>query len=145
MTPLLVTAEFRCSEEGERELRQHLARTLEETRGVEGCLQATVWERPEERRHLFMTVWRDREALMRWVENEFHRSVLMPGFRRWCTEGSFGEFTLATDHDRARKCPACGRWTRELPGWYEAVPASCRSCGQALLEKPGPASARHGG
>jgi quinol monooxygenase YgiN len=130
--PLLVLAEFRCSEDGDVELRRHLERTLHEVRGVEGCLQATVWERPLERRHLFTTLWRDREAVGRWVENEFHRAVLMPGFRRWCTEGSFSEFALDADHDRARKCPACGRWTAGRPGWSEQGPATCRHCGGAL-------------
>jgi heme-degrading monooxygenase HmoA len=132
MTPLLVLAEFRCSEEGEADLRSHLDRTLREARGVEGCLQATVWERPVERRYLFTTIWSDRDAVRRWVENEFHRTTLMPGFRRWCTEGSFGEFTLETDHDRARKCAACGRWTRGQPGWSELEPSTCRHCGRGL-------------
>src|SRR5574338_477432 len=53
MTPLLVLAEFRCSEDGDAELRRHLERTLQEARAVEGCLQATVWERSVERRYLF--------------------------------------------------------------------------------------------
>jgi len=132
MTPLLVVAEFRCSEDGDAELRKQLDRTLEEVRAVEGCLQATVWERPAERRYLFTTMWSDRDAVRRWVENEFHRTILMPGFRRWCTEGSFGEFALETDHDRARKCAACGRWTRGRPGWSEQGPATCRQCGRAL-------------
>jgi len=132
MTPLLVTAEFHCSEAGDAELRKHLDRTLDEARGVEGCLQAEVWERPAERRYYFTTVWTDRAALRRWVENEFHRSVLMPAFRRWCTEGSFGEFALEADHDRARKCAACGRWTRARPGWSAQVPATCRECGRDL-------------
>lgn len=130
--PLLVTAEFRCSEAGDAELRAHLDRTLAEVRGVDGCLEATVWERPAERRYLFTTVWRDGDAVGRWVANEFHRTTLMPGFRRWCTEGAFGEFALAADHDRARKCPACGRWTRGRPGWSEAEPSACRQCGGRL-------------
>jgi quinol monooxygenase YgiN len=138
--PLLVTAEFRCSEAGDAELRKHLERTLAETRAVEGCLQATVWERPAERRYLFTTLWSDRDAVGRWVANEFHRTILMPGFRRWCSEGAFGEFTLAADHDRARKCFACGRWTPGRPGWSEQVPAACRQCGREpgdrLREQP---------
>jgi quinol monooxygenase YgiN len=138
---LLVLAEFRCSEEGDAALRGHVARTLQEARAVAGCLQATVWERAEERRYLFTTVWSDREALRRWVENDFHRTVLMPGFRRWCTEGSFSEFSLDLDHDRARKCPSCGRWTRARPGWSEQGPATCRQCGHGLgwgaEEEPG--------
>jgi quinol monooxygenase YgiN len=132
MTPLLVLAEFRCSEDGDVELRRQLDRTLAEVRAVEGCLQATVWERPVERRYLFTTMWSDRDAVHRWVENEFHRTILMPGFRRWCTEGAFSEFALETDHDRARKCAACGRWTRGRPGWSEQGPTTCRQCGREL-------------
>lgn len=130
--PLLVHAEFRCSETGDPELRKHLERTLAEVRGVAGCLYASVWERPDERRYLFMTVFTDAAAVARWVDNEFHRTTLMPGFRRWCTEGWFGEFGLETDHDRARKCAACGRWTPGRPGWSERAPSSCRQCGAAL-------------
>lgn len=132
MTTLLVLAEFGCTEAGEAELRAHLERTLREAREVEGCLQAGVWERPQERRFLFTTFWTDGEALRRWVENEFHRQTLMPGFRRWCVEGSFSEFAMADDHDRARKCGACGRWSQARPGWSEAGPSTCRQCGAAL-------------
>ena len=92
--PLLVVAEFRCTAEGDAELRAQLERTLAEVRAVPGCLEAHVWERPAERRYLFTTWWTDGDAVGRWVENEFHRSVLMPGFRRWCSEGSFGELRL---------------------------------------------------
>lgn len=131
-SPLLVVAEFRCSEDGDAELRRHLERTLSEARAVEGCLQATLWERREERRYYFTTFWTDRDAVQRWVDNDFHRTVLMPGFRRWCTEGSFGDFRLEVDHDRARKCSACGRWTAGRPGWSESGPSACRQCGAAL-------------
>jgi hypothetical protein len=137
MMPLLVVAEFRRSEGGDAELRKHLDRTLDDARAVGGCVQATVWERPAERRYLFTTMSSDRDAVRRSVENDFHRTVLMPGFRRWCTEGSFGEFSLDADHDRARKCPACGRWTRARPGWSEQGPATCRECGGALAAAPG--------
>ncbi|MEB2345417.1 MAG: antibiotic biosynthesis monooxygenase [Deltaproteobacteria bacterium] len=132
MATLLVLAEFRCSEAGDVEMRRHLGRTLAEVRAVPGCLQAGVWERPAERRYLFTTFWSDAEAVGRWVENEFHRDILMPGFRRWCTEGSFSELALATDHDRVRKCAACGRWTPARPGWSEQGPTTCRQCGAAL-------------
>ena len=132
MNPLLVLAEFGCSSDGEAELRQHFERTLAETRATPGCLQATVWERPAERRFLFTTHWTDAAAVTRWVENDFHRTTLMPGFRRWCVEGAFSEFTPAADHDRARKCAACGRWTSARPGWSEQGPATCRQCGGAL-------------
>jgi quinol monooxygenase YgiN len=130
--PLLVVAEFRCSAEGDAALREHLERTLAEVRAVAGCLQAEVWERPAERRYLFATYWTDGEAVGRWVENEFHRTVLMPAFRRWCTEGSFSELRLEQDHDRARKCSACGRWTAGRPGWSTAAPSACRHCGARL-------------
>jgi quinol monooxygenase YgiN len=131
VTPLLVLAEFVFTEDGETEFRRHLDRTLEETRATDGCLQAVVWTRPG-RRYQFSTLWTDGAAVKRWVENEFHRSVLMPGFRKWCTEGCFGEYTLDKDHERARKCVSCGRWTRSLPGWNEAGPASCAKCGAKL-------------
>ena len=137
MTPLLVLAEFGCSEDGERELRAQLERTLAAARAIDGCLEATVWERPAERRFLFTTYWRDGEALARWVDDPFHRGTLYPGFRRWCVEGGFSEFTLSTDHDRARKCSSCGRWTKARPGWSEAVPASCRACGAAFGPRTG--------
>jgi quinol monooxygenase YgiN len=130
--PLLVVAEFRCTVEGEAALREHLARTLAEVRATPGCLEAHLWERPAERRYLFTTWWTDADAVGRWIANEFHRSVLMPGFRRWCSEGSFGELRLETDHDRARRCGACGRWTAGRPGWSEANPAACRQCGARL-------------
>lgn len=131
MTPLLVLAEFVFTEEGEAEFLRHRERTLEEVRGVEGCLQAVLWTRPE-RRYQFATWWTQASAVTRWVENEFHRSVLVPGFRSWCSEGCFGEYALERDHRRARRCPACGRWTQALPGWDEAGPGACGKCGAAL-------------
>lgn len=140
MTPRLVLAEFGCSPEGEPEMRAHLERTLAECRAVPGCLEAVVWERPAERRFLFTTYWTDTEAVRRWVDNDFHRVTLMPGFRRWCVEGGFSEFSLAADHDRARKCPACRRWTQGRPGWSEAGPTTCRQCGGALGVRPAPAA-----
>jgi hypothetical protein len=63
MTPLLVLAEFRCSEGGNAELRKHLDRTLREARAVEGCLQATVWERAAERRLICRRVGRSKANL----------------------------------------------------------------------------------
>ncbi len=134
MTPLLVLAEFVFSEEGEAQFLPHLERTLAETRATEGCLQAVVWSRPG-RRYQFSTLWTDAAAVKRWVDNEFHRSVLMPGFRKWCTEGCFGEYRLEQDHRRARKCAACGRWTQALPGWDEARPADCSRCGAKLEQE----------
>jgi quinol monooxygenase YgiN len=130
--PLVVFAEFGCTQDGEVELRKHLDQTLRETRATEGCLQATLWERPAERRFLFVTMWTDSAAVTRWVENDFHRKTLMPGFRKWCVEGSFTDLTVTGDHDRARKCAACGRWTAGRPGWSEAGPTNCRQCGAPL-------------
>ncbi len=130
-TPLRVLAEFVFTEEGEAEFLCHRDRTLEEVRLVTGCLQAVLWTRPG-RRYSFSTLWTDAEAVTRWVENEFHRTVLMPGFRKWCTEGCFGEYRLETDHKRARKCARCGRWTQDLPGWDERIPSSCEKCGVRL-------------
>jgi heme-degrading monooxygenase HmoA len=131
MTALLVLAEFVFSPEGEAEFQSHIERTLAECRAVEGCLHAVVWHRPE-RRYQFSTLWRDRDAVNRWVDNDFHRRTLMPGFRQWCTEGWFGEFLLDVDHRRARRCPACQRWTQGEPGWVETEPLACRHCGGEL-------------
>jgi heme-degrading monooxygenase HmoA len=129
--PLLVLAEFVFTEEGEAAFLEERDRTLAEVRGVEGCLQAALWSRPG-RRYQFTTLWTDAEAVTRWVENDFHRDVLMPAFRDWCTEGCFGDYVLASDHARARLCAACGRWTRGEPGWDERGPAACRRCGAPL-------------
>lgn len=131
VAPLLVVAEFVFTEDGEAEFLQHKERTLEETRAIEGCLLAVLWSRPE-RRYQFSTLWVDASAVTRWVECEFHRKTLMPGFRKWCTEGSFGDYRLEKDHKRARKCGACGRWTQNLPGWAEWQPEACAKCGEAL-------------
>jgi len=131
MEPLLVVAEFVFSEEGEAAFLPHLDRTMDEVRRVDGCLHAVVWTRPG-RRYQFATWWDDPDAVKRWVDNDFHRRVLMPGFRSWCSEGCFGDYVLTQDHRRARRCPACGRWTQGLPGWQEREPRSCRACQQPL-------------
>jgi heme-degrading monooxygenase HmoA len=129
--PLLVVAEFVFSEEGDLEFGRHLEQTMSEVRSIEGCLHAAVWTRPN-RRVQFSTLWTDRQAVARWVENEFHRRILMPGFRKWCTEGWFGEYRLDVDHPRAIRCAACGRWTQARPGWSEIDPTSCQRCGATL-------------
>lgn len=129
--PLLVLAEFVFTPEGEAEFLRHRDRTLEETRGVDGCIQAVLWDRPG-RRYQFSTLWRDADSVARWVENDFHKQVLMPGFRKWCSEGCFGEYTLAKDHARARKCASCGRWTQGRPGWDESQPGTCGKCDASL-------------
>jgi hypothetical protein len=129
--PLLVLAEFVCSIDGDVDFRAHLDRTMTEVRAIDGCLHAALWQRPE-RRYQFSTIWRDRAAVRRWVDDEFHRTTLMPGFRRWCTEGWFGDFVLDADHARARRCPSCDRWSRGEPGWREVEPATCGKCGARL-------------
>lgn len=129
--PLLVVAEFVFSESGESAFEPHRARTLDEVRNIDGCLLATLWQRPG-RRYMFWTLWRDAASVTRWVDCEFHRSVLMPGFRKWCTEGSFGEYGLSADHQRARRCAECGRWTQSLPGWDERLPVACQKCDASL-------------
>lgn len=139
--PLLVTAEFVFTEEGEEEFLRHRDRTLDEVRAVEGCLQAVLWSRPR-RRYQFSTLWTGPEAVTRWVENEFHRTTLMPGFRKWCSEGCFGEYALDTDHPRARKCGSCGRWTQGLPGWDERHPERCQKCGAEQAQPSDAATAR---
>lgn len=48
--PLLVLAEFVCSESGDPEFRSHLDRTLQEVRAIPGCLHAVVWSRPPDGR-----------------------------------------------------------------------------------------------
>lgn len=131
MEPVLIVAEFVFTEQGEAEFRALQDRTLEEVRAMSDCLQAVLWTRPG-RRYLFSTLWSDVSAVGRWVDNEFHRTVLMPGFRKWCSEGCFGEYALQQDHARARRCPACGRWSQGLPGWDERQPDACQKCGGAL-------------
>ena len=134
-SPLLVVAEFVFTAEGEAEFLRHRDRTLDEVRGVEGCIQAVLWSRPGGRLQ-FSTLWSDAAAVKRWVDNEFHRTVLLPGFRKWCSEGCFGEYVLEADHKRARKCPTCGRWTQEQPGWDESRPSTCAQCGDPLPSPP---------
>jgi heme-degrading monooxygenase HmoA len=129
--PLVVVADFRCTEGGDPVFRGHLDRTLAEVRAVAGCLGAELWERSG-RRYRFFTLWTDAAAVKSWVGHPFHREVLMPGFRAWCCEGWFGELRLEADHSRARRCAGCGRWTRSASGWSQAEPARCRHCGAAL-------------
>jgi hypothetical protein len=131
MEPFVVVAEFACTEDGWRELERHLDRTLREVRATPGCLHAASWTAPGRRIH-FLTYWDDPGAVARWVDNAFHREVLMPGFRRWCREGWFGDLRLVRDHDRARRCPACGRWSRARPGFDGRGPTVCRHCSATL-------------
>lgn len=106
----------------------HLDRALDEVRSIDGCLVAIIYKRPE-RMYLFYTHWRDQEAIDRWVQNEFHRNVLMTGFTRWANEGWFGYWNLKADRKRVRKCPSCGRWSQAQPGWTEMTLTTCARCG----------------
>lgn len=128
MEPLLVLVEFGFTEEGEKEFLMHLDRALDEVRSIDGCLEAIVYKRPE-RMYIFYTLWRDQEAIDRWVQNEFHRNVLMTGFTRWANEGWFGYWNLKADRKRVRKCPSCGRWSQAQPGWTEMNLTTCARCG----------------
>lgn len=69
MAPILVLAEFVFSDEGETAFLGYRDRTLDEARGIEGCIQAVLWTRPG-RRYQFSTLWTDNEAATRWVEND---------------------------------------------------------------------------
>ncbi len=131
MEPLLVLVEFGFTEEGEKEFLTHLDRLLEEIRSVDGCLDVIAYQRPE-RMYCFYTLWSDQAAIDRWVQNEFHRTILMPNFTKWSNEAWFGYWTLRTDRPRVRRCPSCGRWLRGQPGWMEARPAQCTRCGANL-------------
>ena len=81
-------------------------------------------------RYLLLSFWEGKGPLDRWVENAFHRSVLMANFRNWCVEGwfSYGEHA----GPRAKRCSNCGRWTRGEPGWDPSKPSSCFHCKAAF-------------
>jgi quinol monooxygenase YgiN len=134
MEPLLVLVEFGFTEEGEKEFLMYLDRVLDEVCSIDGCLEAIVYKRPE-RMYLFYTLWRDQEAIDRWVQNEFHRNVLMTGFTRWANEGWFGYWNLKADRKRVRKCPSCGRWSQAQPGWTEMTPTTCTRCGTPFASR----------
>lgn len=130
--PLLSLVEIGFREEvAEAEFKAVLPRMEQELRSIEGCLEARTFVGAG-RRYFFFTVWKDEAALQRWVDNEFHRTTLMPGFKRWCDEAWFGYWSLFKDNDRVRRCAKCGRWTREQPGWSTAGPAKCSRCGAEL-------------
>lgn len=65
-------------------------------------------------------------------EPQFRRHLQRTLDEARATEGCFGEYLLDADHDRARKCPSCGRWTKERPGWHEARPSGCAHCSAAF-------------
>ncbi len=86
--PLLLLVEMGFSVEGEQALLDVIARMDDELRSIPGLLEYQRFQRPE-RAYLFLTVWENQDAIDRWVANEFHRSVLMPGFRKWAVEATF--------------------------------------------------------
>ena len=133
MEPVLTLVEmgFR-DEETEQAFREVMPRMETELAGIPGCLENRVYQRPG-RRYLFFTVWEDQAAIQRWVDNEFHRTVLMVNFPRWTDEGWFSYWTTLEDHDRVRKCPACGRWASGQPGWSATGPTTCARCGAPLV------------
>ena len=135
MNQLLVVAEFVFSEEGERAFQEHLDRTLAELRAIDGCLHAGVWNRPGRRQH-FSTLWTDATAVKCWVENEFHQSVLMPGFRKWCTEGWFGEYWLESDHKRARSARVAGAGRRVSRAGTSRCPPLAGTAGRNSWRSP---------
>ena len=135
-TPLLVLAEFGCSETGDAELRAQLERTLAETRAVEAASRRPSGSAPPSAATCSRPTGptaRPSRAGSR-TSSTVRRSCR--GFRRWCIEGGFSEFTLAADHDRARKCASCGRWTQGRPGWSEHAPSACRQCSEAFTREP---------
>jgi heme-degrading monooxygenase HmoA len=130
--PLLILVELGFRDDAaEQEFKTVLPRMESELAGIVGCLERRTFIGAG-RRYLFFTVWQDEAALERWVNNEFHRTILMPGFRRWCDEAWFGYWSMLKDNDRVRRCPACGRWTPEQPGWSSKGPAKCGRCGAEL-------------
>ncbi|MBI2886375.1 MAG: antibiotic biosynthesis monooxygenase [Chloroflexi bacterium] len=130
--PVLTTVDIRfASWEGEQAFLDIYQQFEGEVKRIPGCLDYRVYRGPD-RLYLFFVVWEDRTAVQRWVDNEFHRTVLMASYRRWCKEGWFGYWDPAEDHSRTRKCMECGRWTQAQPGWSMAGPASCRNCGHRL-------------
>jgi quinol monooxygenase YgiN len=133
MEPVLTLVEmgFR-DEETEQAFRDVMPRMETELAGIAGCLENRVYQRPG-RRYVFVTVWEDRAAIQRWVDNEFHRTVLMVNFRRWTDEGWFSYWNMLEDHNRVRKCPACGRWASGQPGWSAQGPTTCARCGAPLV------------
>ncbi|HLC29328.1 MAG TPA: antibiotic biosynthesis monooxygenase family protein, partial [Dehalococcoidia bacterium] len=131
--PLLTTVDIRfASWEAEQAFLDVYQQMEQEVKGVSGCLDYRVYRGPD-RLYLFFVVWEDREAVQRWVHNEFHQTTLMANFRKWCKEGWFGYWDSSEDRPRARKCMQCGRWTQAEPGWGMAGPSRCRNCGESVL------------
>jgi quinol monooxygenase YgiN len=118
--------------EAEQAFLEVLPRMQVELSAIPGCLESRHYIRPP-RRYLFFTVWSDQEAIQRWVDNEFHRTVLMVNFTRWADEGWFSYWRSLKDHDRSRRCATCGRWSQARPGWSTEEPSHCRRCGAALV------------
>jgi quinol monooxygenase YgiN len=136
--PFLALVEMAFSEEGEAAFVEVLPQMESEIQAIPGCLEYRKYRGPGGE-YLFFSVWDGQEALDRWVANEFHRQVLMPGFRKWCTLGWFGFWDARRDDNRARKCMACGRWTQTQPGWDAKQPTECSRCGAPFPARPGQA------
>ncbi len=132
MAVVLTTVEmtFRTAE-AEAEFQKVFPQMEQELGSIPGMLESRTYRRGPGT-YLFFNVWESAEAIQRWVDNEFHRTVLMPSFRQWCSLGWFGYWDEREDHPRSKKCMACGRWTRAHPGWDAGVPDTCRNCGAKL-------------
>lgn len=132
MEPLLTLVEIGFRDETtEQAFHEVLPQMRAELAGIPGCLENRIYQRPD-RRYLFFTVWESREAIQRWVDNEFHRTVLMTNFTRWADEGWFSYWSSLEAHSRSRRCPQCHRWTQGAPGWSSRVPDQCARCGASL-------------
>jgi heme-degrading monooxygenase HmoA len=130
--PMLVLVEIGFRDEQTEQAFHEVSPQMErELAAIPGCLESRVYRGPD-RRYLFFTVWEDRRAIQRWVDNAFHRSVLMANFSRWADEGWFSYWNMLQDNSRARKCMSCGRWTRGQPGWSARGPTTCVHCGASL-------------
>lgn len=129
--PILLLVEMVFNPEGEEAISGLSDRLTAELRSLPGLLECQLYW-GEDQRYLFYTVWQDRESVQAWVENQFHRETLMKNFRDWATESTFNYWQLAETNPRARKCPKCGRWNREEPGWRVSQGGPCSKCGAAL-------------
>jgi quinol monooxygenase YgiN len=129
--PFLMLVEMVFHADGAAAFAAHLPRMREEMQRIPGCLRLAIASEPEGR-YTFTSLWEDDAALQRWVDNAFHREVLMANFRHWAIEAWFSRWELADDAPRSRRCPRCERWTRAQPGVSGTEPARCRYCGAAF-------------
>jgi len=80
--PVMTLAEFGFTGDGEAAFLEVLPQMEREVRSVDGCREYRLWRGPAGE-YVFFVVWDDQAAVDRWVQNEFHRTTLMPAFRRW--------------------------------------------------------------